>query len=502
MTSIAQLLAGLERRGIILFLEAGEMRYRSPKDALTEADRQILRARKPEIIDWLTARDAAKALRAVRGCPGPLMASVAQEMWWRFAGAPEEGKPIALNIGMVSAFPGHDAAAVTAAIRELMRRQEALRVSFRAEGEALIASLIPVEALEIEQEDLSGLGSAAMPAAAKSAQAFCALLNPILGGWLTRAKVIALPDGAMAVICAAHMIADAGARNIVIDALRDILEGRASQPAVPYNDYSLAEREFLSGPQGSALIEHWRRWYAAQPTMTAPSDGTPLLWGNGVRIVRNFQIPRRVMERGRALAERHKVTPFLIYMTIFAITMARWSGMAQFPIRVLGDKRVAMDLTNTVGLMFCADAVEAHVPTDADFEAVLRAMVVEYDAAISRRIPGLHFYAPQMVRPGIEASGFPNKIPAVFNYYSLGTAREKAEKLAGADTTAAWSWPPQVEEITQVWPRVSSPLFLHLNDYVTEMTVSLHFYADVIGATDRDAFQAMLLAVFDEVLSQ
>lgn len=501
MTSIAQLLAALERRGIILFLENGEMRYRSPKDALTEDDRQTLRARKPEIVDWLAARDAAKALRAVRASSGPLKASVAQEMWWRFAGAPEEGKPVALNIGMVGTFPGHDAASVTAAIREVMHRHEALRVSFRADGENLIASLNPVEMLEIEQEDLRGLGAEAVAAANKSAQAFCALLNPILGGWLTRAKVIALPDSAMAVLSAAHMIADAGSRNIVIEELRDILEGRPSQPAVAYNDYSLAERDFLAGPQGTALIEHWRRWYTAQPTMTAPSDGTPMLWGNGTRIVRNFHIPTRLMDKGRALAERFKVTPFLIYLTIFAIAMARWSRMEQFPIRVLGDKRTAMDLTGTVGLMFCADAVEAHVAADADFETVLRGMVVEYDAAISRRIPSLHFYAPQMVRPGIEESGFPNRIPAVFNYYSVGTAREKAEKKA--DATAAWPWPPQIQELpAQVWPRVSSPLFLHLMDYGSEAGASLHFYADVIGAADRDAFQAMLFAVFDEVLPQ
>ena len=51
---------------------------------------------------------------------------------------------------------------------------------------------------------------------------------------------------------------------------------RAPSPVL-YNDYSLAERDFLAGEQGAQLIEHWRRWYHDQPTMLAPSDSTPLL---------------------------------------------------------------------------------------------------------------------------------------------------------------------------------------------------------------------------------
>ena len=43
MTSIPALLAELESRGIILFLADGEIRYRSPRDALTPADREALR---------------------------------------------------------------------------------------------------------------------------------------------------------------------------------------------------------------------------------------------------------------------------------------------------------------------------------------------------------------------------------------------------------------------------------------------------------------------------
>ena len=83
-----------------------------------------------------------------------------------------------------------------------------------------------------------------------------------------------------------------------------------------------------------------------------------------------------------------------------------------------------------VGLMFCADAVEVVAPAGADFENVMRAILVEYDAALALRIPTLHFWAPHCVRPGVEAPDYPNKIPAVFNYYSMGTARERADTCA------------------------------------------------------------------------
>jgi hypothetical protein len=502
MTSVPALLAELESRGIILFLGDGEIRYRSPKDALTSADRAALAARRADILGYLTARGAAKALRTTQGASGPLTTSIAQDMWWRFAGGAKEGEPVALNIGMGGTFRA-DAAALTAAIRQVIARHDALRVTFRVDGEVLHPSLNAPDDFEIEQEDLRGLSAgAAAASAAKGAREFGGQVNFIEGRWLTRAKVFALPDRAtVAVISSAHMIADAGTRNIVLDELRDILEHGAPRAAlsVPYNDYSLAERALLAGPQGDALIGYWRRWYESQPTMLAPSGKAPLLWGNGVRIIRNFSIPGHMLGRVRALAEELKVTPFLVYLTIFSIAMARWSGMDRFPVRVLGDKRTTGELSNTVGLMFCADAVQVHAPAGLDFETILRGILAEYDSALGLRIPTLHFWAPHCVRPGIEVNDFPNRIPAVFNYYSVGTARERMEKQPAPD--AAQDWPPQIHELPpQTWPRRSSPLFLHLMDYGSEMSASLHFYENVVSRPDQDSFTALLFQTFDDVV--
>ncbi|HWU56892.1 MAG TPA: condensation domain-containing protein [Rhizomicrobium sp.] len=502
--TIVRLIAELESRGIVLSLADGEIRYRSPKGALTDLDRDALRARRNELIAYLEARNAARGLRGAGSVNGLLTPSVAQEMWRAFAGGTQEGKPVALNIGMVGKFR-HDAASVTAAVRQVIARHEALRVRFEAHGTTLQAFANPAEAFVIAQEDLRSLSAEdAAAAAAKEAQAFCAQVNLIEGGWLTRAKVFALPDQeSLVALSAAHMIADAGTRNIILDEIHDILDHGAPQaaPSVPYNDYALAEREFLAGPQGAQLIDHWRGWYHGQPVMKAPSDGAPLMWGNGIRIVKNFMIPRRVLDKVRALAEAWKVTPFLIYLTIFSITMARWSGMERFPLRVLGDKRTSLELANMVGLMFCADAVDIHVPADADFETIMRGILAEYDAALALRIPSLHFWAPYCVRPGIEAPDYPNKIPAVFNYYSIGTARERAEKKAGPDTTAALAWPPEVVTLpAQTWPRRSSPLFLHVIDMEHEAGVSLHFFQGSVSPTDQESFTALLFQVFGETV--
>ena len=502
--TIVRMIAELESRGIVLSLADGEIRYRSPKGALTDSDKDALRARRNEIIAYLGARSAARGLRGAGSLSGPLMPSVAQEMWRAFAGGAEEGKPVALNIGMAGKFR-HDATLVTAAVRQVMARYEALRVRFEAHGGTLKALVNPAEAFVIEQEDLRSLSAEeAGAAAAREAQAFCAQVNLIEGTWLTRAKIFALPDQeSLVALSSAHMIADAGTRNIILDEIRDILDHGAPQaePSVSYNDYALAEREFLERPQGMQLIEHWRRWYYDQPVMKAPSDGTPLMWGNGIRIVKNFMIPRRVLEKVRALAESWKVTPFLIYLTIFSIAMARWSGMERFALRVLGDKRTSLELANMVGLMFCADAVEIRVPAAADFETIMRGILTEYDAALALRIPSLHFWAPHCVRPGIEAPDYPNKIPAVFNYYSMGTARERAEKKAGPDTTAVLPWPPEVVTLpAQIWPRRSSPLFLHVIDMEHEAGVSLHFYQGSVSPTDQESFTALLFQVFAETV--
>ena len=306
----------------------------------------------------------------------------------------------------------------------------------------------------------------------------------------------------MAAISSAHMIADAGTRNIVIDEIRDILEHGAPRaaPSVTYNEYSLAERDLLAGPQGAALIDFWRRWYESQPVMKSPSEGTPMLWGNGVRTVRNFTIPAFVLDKVRTRAEGLKVTPFLIWLTTFSLALARWSGMERFPLRVLGDKRTAQDLSNTVGLMFCADAVEIHAPAAQDFETTMRGILAAYDASLASRIPSLHFWAPHAVMPGIEPHHHENKIPAVFNYYSVGTAREKAERRAAPDSGTALPWPPQINSTTQTWPRRSSPLFLHVIDQGHDVQMSLHFFQNVVSPAEQDSFTHQLFQVFAETV--
>jgi hypothetical protein len=501
--TIATLIAGLESRNILLSLDGDQIRYRSPKGALSDSDKEVLRARRDEIVDYLSSRNAARALRQTSPIAGQLMPSVAQEMWRAFAGGTQEGVPIALNIATVGRFKAGPEA-VTNAIHQIIARYDALRARFKAQDGTLLALLNPAESFVIEQEDLRSLSAdAAREVANKGAQKFCALLNVIEGTWLTRAKVFALPEGeSVAAISPAHMIADAATRNILLDEIHEILEFGAPRAPSPvlYNEYSLAERQFLAGEQGSRLIEYWRRWYHDQPTMLAPSEAIPLTWGNGVRIVRNFIVPGRVADKVRDLSAAFKVTPFLLYLTIFSIAMARWSKMERFPIRILGDKRVSLELTNTVGLMFCADAVNIYVPSTADFETTMRGILAEYDATLSLRIPGLHFWAPHCVRPNIEAPDYPNKIPAVFNYYSLGTAREKTEKRAAPDTSAALPWPPEIVTVTQTWPRRSSPLFLHVNDTGQEVYASLHFFQGAVPPSDQDGFTTLLFQVFAEVV--
>ena len=172
---------------------------------------------------------------------------------------------------------------------------------------------------------------------------------------------------------------------------------------------------------------------------------------------------------------------------------------------VLGDKRTSLALSNTVGLMFCADAVEIHAPAAMDFETIMRGILAEYDTARALRIPTLHFWAPHCVRPGIEAADYPNKIPAVFNYYTVGTVRERAEKKAEInatpDTTAGLPWPPELVTLPpQNWPRRSSPLFLHVMDMGHEAAVSLHFFQGAVSPADQQRFTALLFQVFAETV--
>jgi hypothetical protein len=297
-------------------------------------------------------------------------------------------------------------------------------------------------------------------------------------------------------------VADAGSRNIILDELQDALgAGGTARPMIPYNDFSLAERDYLAGAQGDTLIDYWRRWYAESPVMRSPLEGTPLLWGTGTRIVNNFVMPRRVLKAVRALADELRSTPFAVHLTIFSLALGRWSGAEDFTVRVLGDKRTALELSNTVGLMFCADPITVHAPVAAPFEEVMRTVMREYDASLALRLPTLHYYPPQACRPGIEPVELRVKIPSVFNYYSAGTQRERAEGDRAADRTEHMPWPPELQTMPPAqWTRPSAPVFLHLMDHGPKADCSLHFYQGVVSEAEQQSFIAMLFRVYQEVV--
>lgn len=504
MHTVSVLIADLQARGIILSLAEGELRYRAPRNALTDADREALRGQRAAIIAFLAARDAGRGLRMVTGRSGPLTASVAQEMWWRFGGGPNEGKPVALNISTVGRFAGADPAAVTQAIQGVIRRHDTLRTRIRVEGEHLALSLNDADAFLVEETDLSRLDAAsAVQMAEPQVREYCAQLNPVEGAWLTRAHIWKLPDGVLAAVSGSHIVADAGSRNIIMDELLDALgpAAPAPRPAVSYNAFSLAERDYLAGPRGAALITWWRRWYADSPVMRSPLEKTPLQWGPGPRIVNNFVMPRRILARVRALADQLRTTPFAVHLTIFCLALRSWSRSEDFTVRILGDKRTTLELSSTVGLMFCADPILVHAPMDADFETVLRWIMKEYDASLALRLPSLHYYPPQAVRPGIEPASHRVKIPAVFNYYAAGTGREKAAGESATDVTAMLPWPPAMQRMPPaIWTRPSAPVFLHLMDHGQKADCSLHFFAGVVSDAEQQAFVDALFQTYQQML--
>jgi hypothetical protein len=304
-------------------------------------------------------------------------------------------------------------------------------------------------------------------------------------------------DDCLAAISSSHIVSDAGTRNILVDEIHDLLEGREPPPApIAFNDYSLAERDFLESPEARPLFDYWRSWYAAQPLLQAPDNGPALLWGAGTRIVNNFSMPGYLMDMARRLAARHQVTPFLVHLTLYAQALARWVGAERFPIRILGDKRTTLELGHTAGLMYCADPVDVYAPPGADFEAVMRGLQRSYDTALGLRLPTLHYYPPQCAMPGIEAPGIPNRIPAVFNYYAAGTLRERQAAQVGAQPDRPW--PPQLTTLPPMqWTRPSAPVFLHFMDQGSYADLSLHFLQNAVSPRQQASFFAAWLAAYD-----
>ncbi|MEW1824193.1 amino acid adenylation domain-containing protein [Streptomyces sp. NPDC088196] len=176
------------------------------------------------------------------------------------------------------------------------------------------------------------------------------------GPWL-RARLTELPEQRHLFTVVVHHIAvDAASMQILwrelSEAYTALTAGRRPElPELPiqYGDYADRAARRLQTPEAVAEVEHWKRTLAgATPTELRGDRARPAVrGGTGARI--SHVIDAEVADGVRELAQKYRVTPFMVLFSAFAALVSRHTGSRDVTVGVPMSGRTLQETEGLIG---------------------------------------------------------------------------------------------------------------------------------------------------------
>jgi hypothetical protein len=254
------------------------------------------------------------------------------------------------------------------------------------------------------------------------------------------------------------------------------IHGGITRPSpVPFAVYAAHERRWFSSAEGKSACQYWRSYLDASPPLALAERSTNLGWQTGFRLDHDIHFPSDARRRLRRLARRHETTPFCILAAMFAVALARWSGCSAFPIRCIGDLRLADWLTDTVGLLICADIITYDRLHASNFAAAVDALTIEFENAVSLRLP------THRDGTGAGYAELHQQIAATINYVPDSTPIP--EEGLPVEQIIQWSLNP----ITHDWPTPLPTIFFRIWEDSQHLSARLELNGRILEPADADA---------------
>jgi amino acid adenylation domain-containing protein len=285
---------------------------------------------------WVDARrtgaghDEPPPIQAVAEPGVWLPASFAQRRLWLEQQLNPESR--VYNQGLALRLRGRlDAAALEAALAELVRRHAVFRTRFEARGDEPGQVILPAGPVPLPCVDLSGVAEAE-PALRGIVRAHTRRFFDLGAGELLRTLLVRLGEDEHALVIAMHHITNDGwSLPILFRELAELYaafaEGRPSpfpEPALQYADFAVWQRAWLTAEREDAQLAFWRRRLEGVPRLRLQTDRARASDGTDGAL-QPFSLPPALSEDVRRLSRSLGATPFMTLLAAFNVLL-HWQG--------------------------------------------------------------------------------------------------------------------------------------------------------------------------------
>jgi len=264
------------------------------------------------------------------------------------------------------------------AFSRLVRRHEILRARFVIRDGAPVQLIDPPEAFAMVFRDWDDVGPDTREAACIEAvradltAPFDLALGPNYRVWLHRLA----SERHILAISMHHIISDGWSMRLMMDELAESMAaeelGTVESPPVGYLDYAVCQRRHLTG----ALLERRLRWWqdhlqGLPSLLELPTDypRRPHLSSAAERY--RFTVPSRTVTRLESLGRADGATPFMSWLTVFAVVLARHANQFDFSLGTPVANREIKGTEDMLGFFANTLVLRCDLSGDPDFHVLL-----------------------------------------------------------------------------------------------------------------------------------
>ncbi|MEE8584498.1 MAG: condensation domain-containing protein, partial [Acidobacteriota bacterium] len=341
-----QLLSELDRKGVSIWADGGDLRFRAPKGALTPQLRSRLSRCKSEILSLLRqkAEPDGPQLPTLRPAPAqelhrPFPLTDLQQAYWvGFSGVFELGN-VAPHAYIEFDLEGIDLEGLERAWQTLIERHDMLRAVLLPEGRQRILEKVPP--YQISQHDLRQADEKEARGRMLEARREMCQKGPALYEWpLFEMRAFRLTDERSRLLWSLSLlICDDWSFHVLCQEwFRVYRQPEAELPAmqISFRDYVLALQAFEESQAYRQSLEYWRqRAVDLPPAPQLPLACEPSQIGAPQFERRSRSIERQRWRKFKVRAQQAGVTPSAALLAAYCEVLAAWSKQRRFALNLL-----------------------------------------------------------------------------------------------------------------------------------------------------------------------